>query len=131
MASSILVKYICCLVNSSLVKCTVLNDWKKARVTPLYKGKGSKDDANSYRPISVISHFAKILEKCVQYQLMSFLSKHDMITPDQSAYLRHHSTQTALLKVTNQWYENIEDGLITGVCFFDISKCFDSISHEI
>ena len=62
---------------------------------------------------------------------MSFLSKHDMITPDQSAYLRHHSTQTALLKVTNQWYENIEDGLITGVCFFDISKCFDSISHEI
>ena len=90
------------------------------------KGKGSKDDANSYRPISVISHFAKILEKCVQYQLMSFLSKYDMITPDQSAYLRHHSTQTALLKVTNQWYENIEDGLITGVCFCDISKHFDS-----
>ena len=90
-----------------------------------------KHDANSYRPMSVISHFAKILEKCVQYQLMSVPSKHDMIKPDQSAYLRHHSTQTALLKVTNQWYENIEDGLITGVCFFGISKCFDSISHEI
>ena len=27
MASSIVVKYICCLVNSSLVKCTVLNGW--------------------------------------------------------------------------------------------------------
>ena len=117
MVSSIAVK-ICCLVNSSLVKRTVLNDWKKAKVTPPYKGKGSKYDANSYRPISVISHFAKILEKCVQYQLMSFLSKHDMITPDQSAYLRHHSTQTALLKVRNQWYETIEDGLMTGMLFW-------------
>ena len=62
---------------------------------------------------------------------MSYLSKHQFITPDQSAYLKFHSTQTALLKVTNQWYQNIDEGLITGVCYFDISKCFDSISHEI
>ena len=61
---------------------------------------------------------------------LSFLSKNDMITPDQSAYLRHHSTQTALLKVVVRKY-CIEDGLITGVCFFDFSKCFESISHEI
>ena len=36
-----------------------------------------------------------------------------------------------MLKVTNQWYQNIDEGFITGVCYFDISKCFDSISHEI
>ena len=36
-----------------------------------------------------------------------------------------------MLKVTNQCYQNIDEGLITGVCYFDISKCFDSISHEI
>ena len=53
------------------------------------------------------------------------------ITPDQSAYLKNHSTQTSLLKVTNDWYHNIENNLITGVCFFDISKCFNAIDHDI
>ena len=37
----------------------------------------------------------------------------------------------ALIKVTDKWYQNIEDGLLTGLCFFDVSKCFDAISHEI
>ena len=66
---------------------------------------------------------------CVHTQLSSYCEIHDFITPDQSAYLKHNSTQTALLKVTNEWYHNIENGLITGVCFLDVSKCFDVISH--
>ena len=130
-SSSIIAPYITMLINDSLKTGQVLSDWKKTRVTPIYKGKGSKDDVNSYRPISVLNNFAKILEKCVQVQLMNYLSNYCLLSPDQSAYLKNHSTQTALLKVTDQWYKNIDDGLITGVCFFDISKCFDSISHEL
>ena len=49
---------------------------------------------------------------------------------NQSVYLKNHSTQKALLKVTNDWYQNIENGLITGVCFFEISKCFNAIDHD-
>ena len=29
----------------------------------LYKGKGSKDDAGNYRPISLIGHIMKIFDK--------------------------------------------------------------------
>ena len=123
--------YVTYLFNLSISSSTVIEEWKKARVTPLYKGKGSKIDYTSYRPISVISHLAKILEKIIQCQLSGYLEKHNFITPDQSAYLKNHSTQTALLKVTNDWYHNIENGLITGVCFFDISKCFNAIDHDI
>ena len=130
-SSNVIARYVTFLINELFSKCIVLADWKKAQVTQLYKGKGSKSDPNSYRPISVLSNFGKILEKCSQFQLMSYLSKNQFITLDQSAYLKFHSTQTALLKVTNQWYQNIDEGLITGVCYFDISKCFDSISHEI
>ena len=28
-------------------------------------------------------------------------------------------------------YESIDDGLVCGVCFLDIEKCFDTISHDI
>ena len=130
LSGNIIAPYITNLFNTSLVSANVLDDWKKAKVTPLYKGKGCKTDFSLYRPISVICHIAKILEKCVHMQLSSYCEIHDFITPDQSAYLKHNSTQTALLKVTNEWYHNIENGLITGVCFLDVSKCFDVISHD-
>ena len=35
----------------------VPDEWKTARLTPIYNGKGSKDDCGNYRPISVVYHF--------------------------------------------------------------------------
>ena len=115
----------------SLFQGTVPSDWKYAKVTPIYKGKGEKDFEGNYRPISVIGHIAKIMEKQVQKQLLSYLILNDLITVDQSAYRPHHNTQTALHRVIDTWIDGICDGLITGVCFLDIQKCFDSIDHEL
>ena len=42
-----------------------------------------------------------------------------------------HSTLTALPETTNNWSNNIENGLLNGVLFFDLKKAFDSIDHEI
>ena len=119
------------LFNMSLSQGTVPSDWKYAKVTPIYKGKGEKDFEGNYRPISVIGHIAKIMEKQVQKQLLSYLILNDLITVDQSAYRPHHNTQTALHRVIDTWIDGICDGLITGVCFLDIQKCFDSIDHEL
>ena len=48
------------------------DEWKLARVTPIFK-KGKRDDPNNYRPISVIPTVAKIFEKCVCDQLSEYL----------------------------------------------------------
>ena len=96
----------------------VLDDWKLAKVTPVYKGKGDKNELGNYRPISVVSHLSKIFEKCIHKQLLSYMNKHDFISVHQSAY---HSTQTLLHHVCDSWLQNIDDGLITGVCFFDVA----------
>ena len=117
--------------NVSLCTNIVLDDWKLSRITPVYKGKGSTNEEVNYRPISVICHVAKILEKLVQKQVMNYLDENDLITDDQSAYLKHHNTQTSLHRVTNDWLWNINDGLITAMCALDISKCFDTINHQI
>ena len=43
-----------------------------------------------------------------------------------------HNTQTALHRVVDDWLYNImSDGNLTGVCSFDITKCFDTIDHSI
>ena len=111
----------------------VHTDLKKARVTPIYKN-GEDSDINSasdYRPISVISHIAKILEKLVKNQLILFLEERHVISTDQSAYLKGHSTQTSLHCVLDDWYENMDEGEYTAACVFDISKCFDCINHSL
>ena len=56
---------------------------------------------------------------------------HNFISCDQSAFLKSHSTVTSLHKVVDNWLTNIDNGLITCVCFFDITKCFDAIDHDI
>ena len=42
-----------------------------------------------------------------------------------------HSTASALLKFTNKWYQNIDEGLLNGVVFLDLKKAFDTVNHEI
>ena len=109
----------------------VITDWKQSRVTPVYKGKGDIYSETNYRPISVIGHIIKGLEKEIATQTMKFLKQYNLITIDQSAFLEFHNTQTALHKVIDDWLENMSDGLFTGVCSLDIMKCFDTINHNI
>ncbi len=129
--ADVLVASLTTLFNLS-IKCARLpNDLKKARVTPIFKCKGERTDPGNYRPISVIPHIAKILEKCVQSQLMSYLLAHNLITCDQSAFLKGHSTQTSLHKMFDDLLGNINDGYVNGACFFDLAKCFDTIDHSL
>ena len=55
--------------NVSIETQSVISDWKLSKVTPIYKGKGSKDDAGNYRPISLIGHIMKIFEKEIKLQV--------------------------------------------------------------
>ena len=36
-----------------------------------------------------------------------------------------------MLDATNQWYFNIDNGLVTSVVFLDLSTAFDTIDHNI
>ena len=129
--SDILTPIITKFANVSLETNGVLNDWKLSRVTPIYKGKGDVNDNLNYRPISVISHIANIIEREVKHQMCTYLEHNALITVDQSAYRERHNTQTPPHMVLGDWYHNIADGLLTSVCSFDIKKCFDTINHSI
>ncbi len=117
--------------NLSLCNMRIPADWKKARVAPIYKGSGKHNDGNNFRPISVISYIAKILERGIQIQFVKYLTDNNFITMDQSAYVKNHSTLTALLRVIDDWYEAMENDEIVAVGFLDLSKCFDSIDHSL
>ena len=49
------------VINKSLSSGVFEQDWKNARVTPIYKDDGDINDENNYRPIFVIGHIAKMI----------------------------------------------------------------------
>ena len=64
-----------------------------------------------------MEHIAKMVEQLVRSRFLSYLEEHAFISRDQSAYLKGHSTQTSLI---DDWLENINDNLTTGVDILDI-----------
>jgi hypothetical protein len=118
------------IFNLSLETGIFPDDWKHAKVTPIYKT-DDKMLCENYRPISVISSIAKILEKLVSKQLNTFLNYNDIIVNNQSGFRRYHSTETSLLQSTEMWLKAMNQGLINGVIFLDLKKAFDTIDHQI
>ena len=57
LSASYIAPSIAYILNLSLHSGVFPSDFKIARITPIYKGKGDKVDLSNYRPISVISHF--------------------------------------------------------------------------
>ena len=130
MAASIVAPSLTSIFSKSILTGIYPNDWKAAKVTPLFK-KGLKLDPNNYRPISVIPVFSKVLEKIVYNQLYHYLDDNKLLLGCQSGFRSLHSTLTVLLEATDAWSVNIDNGLLNGVVFIDLTKAFDTIDHEI
>ena len=67
----------------------------------------------------------------VYNQLYNYLNDNKLLLSCQSGFRSLHSTLTALLEATNDWSGNIDNGLLNGVIFIDLTNAFDTIDHEI
>ena len=87
---------------------------------------------SNYRPISVISVVAKLLEGITYDQVYAYLSEQfSIIAKSQSRSRSINSTVTALLEATDSWAFNVDRGNITAVVFLDLTKAFDTVDHTV
>ena len=101
-----------------------------ALISPLLKNPGlPKSDLANFRPISNLNTMGKILEHLAISSFFPHISKSQSFSPLQSAYCKFYSTETALLKLTNDIMETIDSGKITILTALDMSAAFDSLDH--
>ena len=118
------------LANLSFKQGTFPSKFKLALVSPLLKKPGlPKSDLANFRPISNLNTIGKILERLALARLLPHISISPSFGPLQSAYRKYHSTETALLKLTNDIMENIDSGKITILTALDMSAAFDTLDH--
>ena len=118
---------LCHIYNLSLIKGIVPVQWKTAKITPVYKGRG---DHKLLGTISIVPTVAKVIEAYIKSKLISFLEINKLLCPTQFAYLNNTSTETALHNFIDNTLNNIDKGNISAACMLDLTKGFDTVCHE-
>ena len=100
------------------------------RVRAIFK-KGSKQERENHRPISLLRIPSKVLEAIICETVDNHFIGRNISSAHQWAYKQGFSTELLLLYLTERWKEELDNGQVIGVLFIDFKKAFDSISHNI
>ena len=101
-----------------------------AEVTPIHKSK-EKHIATNYRPISVNSNLAKILEKIIHNSITNFIKKCEILAKNQYGLRKNKSTKDALSLITNAIYGKLDKSTPIAITFLDLAKAFNTVNHQI
>ena len=120
------------LTNLPFPKAIFPTSFKTAKVLPLLK-KGSLDPTipSNYRPISNLSTISKIIERLVHSRITSYVSSSSNFNPFQSAYRKHHSTETTLLRITDSLRNICATKHAAVLVLLDLSAAFDTRSQYL
>ena len=104
--------------------------WKMAEVTPVLKS-GNPEDPCNHRPLSLLPMLSKVSERLAQRQFVDYITTNKKLSENQSGNRKCHSTETALLHVTDDFLMVIDKSEVSVVVLLDLSKAFDSIRHDL
>ena len=74
--------------------------------------------------MSVFPVFSKIFEKLVVSSLFKFVQDNNLLYELQSAFRSGHSTEAALIRLTNQILTNMDNDELTGFSVYRFSQSF-------
>lgn len=105
--------------------------FKTSKVSPLFKGKGTRESLDGYRPVSIIPALAKVFENGVSTRLTKYLADTDALSERQYAYRAGRSTTSLAREVVRLIVDACERRQRVAVLCCDLSKAFDVADHGV
>ena len=101
---------------------------KVADITPLHN-KDEKTLTKNYRPVSLIPIVSKLYERNMYNQINDFIQ--EQLSPYLFGFRKGHSTEQCLVIMLEKWKKALDKKSNAGAILTDLSKAFDSLSHEL
>ena len=115
------------LFNLILRSGAIPEQWSIAKIKPIYKNKGDRNDPDNYRPISLISCLGKLFTSLLSDRLSAFLEDNEILYNNQAGFRKNFSTNDHIFSL----YAIIEllkfEKKKLFCSFVDFSKAFDSV----
>ena len=94
---------------------------------------GNSEDFSNYRPISLLSTFAKLQEKIVSLQMIRFLNKFKILYEHQYGFRANHNTLHPLVHFLGKINDSLNSDIpeYTLGIFIDLKKAFDTCDKSI
>lgn len=86
---------------------------------------------NNYRPISILPMVNKIIERAIYNRIVSFLETNKFFYRSQFGFRAGMGTRTATCEIVDRVQREMDGGRTSSAIFMDLSKAFDTVSHEI
>ncbi len=119
------------IINLSLSTAIMPKSQKTAIIKPYLKKIILELIIKIYRPVSNLSFLSKTVERVVVKRLIQHQNENNLQEQLQSAYQQFHSTETALIKVTNDILMAIDQQKLVLLVLLDLSAAFDTIDDTI
>ena len=103
--------------------------WRKAIIAAIYK-KGDRSNPGNYRPVSLTSVIAKIMESIIREKILLHLIRNKVLSDCQHGFVPGRNCLTQLLLCLEDWSKMIKEGEPFDVIYTDFSKAFDSVAHQ-
>ncbi|CAK1597320.1 unnamed protein product [Parnassius mnemosyne] len=118
------------LINQSIETCNYPDLLKIGVIRPIHK-KGSYDNPNNYRPITILSSIDKVIERYIGDTLSKYLAQNKIINCKQFGFQKNKSTSQLLAKFTNEVNLHLNERRHVIAVFIDFSKAFDVLNYNI